>query len=335
MAKPLISFTSKGLFCEQGDFFIDPWKPVDKALVTHAHADHSYAGMKQYLAHKLSAPIMKHRLGKNISVQEVEYSEKLSINGVKVSFHPAGHIPGSAQIRVENKGEIWVISGDYKTYDDGISTAYEAVKCHHFITESTFGLPVFNWPEPETVHADMNQWWQRCNELGQTPFIFAYSLGKAQRVLANLNPENGTILTHAAVDNTNQLLAKHGIQLPPTSVVTPEMEVKKIKNPIVVAPPGALNSSWQKRFNKPVTSVASGWAQLRGMRRRRNTDKSFVLSDHADWNGLNQAVKASESKNIYVTHGYTQIFTKYLNEQGYNAQIVKTEFTGESLESEV
>jgi len=327
----LIEFTSKGLYCEKGRFFIDPWRPVDKAVITHAHADHSRWGMKSYLAHHQSLPVMKHRLG-DINVEGVEYNERINMNGISISFHPAGHIPGSAQIRVEHKGEVWVITGDYKLINDRISTPFEPVKCHSLVTESTFGLPVYKWKPQEEVFAEMNRWWKENREQGLTSVILGYSLGKAQRILCSVDTSIGDILLHGAIHNCNLALKAAGLQFPKTELIAKDTPKEKYRGSLIIAPPSAFGSPWMKKLKPYKVATASGWMSLRGARRRRNVDKGFVLSDHADWNELNHAVRASEADRIYVTHGYTNIFSNWLKDQGYNAHPVTTEYEGELSE---
>ncbi len=321
----LLTFHPSGIYCAQGDFYIDPWKPVDRAIITHAHADHSRWGMKHYLAHHDSVPIMKHRLG-DISVEGVAYGQSTIINGVKVSLHPAGHIIGSAQIRVEYKGEIWVVSGDYKTQIDATCAPFEAIKCHEFVTESTFGLPVFHWLEDHVVFEQINAWWSRCRTDGKNAVIYAYSLGKAQRIIQGVNQSIGPIVCHGAVENTNEVLRMAGHAIPTTIRALRENKKGDFKGALIVAPPSADGSAWLKRFEPYETAFASGWMQLRGTRRRRNMDRGFVLSDHADWDGLRSAIEATGAHRIHVTHGYSDIFSKYLRETGYEAQAVKTEY---------
>lgn len=322
---PALTFTDRGIYCAAGDFYIDPWRPVDRALITHGHADHARPGHNRYLATHTALPVMRHRLG-GIDAQGISFGESITIGDAKVSFHPAGHVPGSAQIRVEVKGEIWVASGDYKIEDDGLSEPFEPVKCTHFITESTFGLPVFHWRPQAEVSQDLNAWWRSCAESGKTAFLGAYSLGKAQRLLHMLDPEIGPILTHGAVEATNAIMRTQGIALPATTQLTKDTDPKANKGALVVAPPSALGSTWARRFGPQESAFASGWMQLRGVRRRRAGDRGFVISDHADWQGLLSAIKSTNAENIYVTHGYTEIFTRFLNDNGWNAQIVPTEF---------
>ena len=330
---PALTFTEQGIYCPAGDFHIDPWQPVPRALITHGHADHARQGMGHYLATDAALPVIRHRLGQ-INAESITFGETRMIGGAKVSFHPAGHVPGSAQIRVEVAGEIWVASGDYKVIDDGFSESFEPVKCHHFITESTFGLPVFRWEAQADVARALNDWWAGCAAQGKAAVLGAYSLGKAQRLLSMLNPDIGPILTHAAVENTNAVLREQGLQLPDTILVTPDLDPKAHLGALLLAPPSALGSAWARRFGPQESAFASGWMALRGVRRRRSGDRGFVISDHADWPGLLSAIKETDAENIYVTHGYTDIFTRYLNEIGLNAQVVPTQFEGETLDQE-
>ena len=326
----LVSFTPEGLWCEAGGFHIDPWRPVDRALITHAHSDHARPGHGHYLSTPGSAPVITHRLG--VRPETVAYGEKLSINGVTVSFHPAGHVPGSAQIRLEHRGEVWVVSGDYKVAPDGLSEPFEPVRCHTFITECTFGLPVFNWAEQAEIVASINDWWRACADEGRVAMIGAYAFGKAQRILAHVDSSIGPILTHGAVEAVNQVLRASGVALPPTTPVTPDLPRQAMARALVIAPPSALSTPWAGRFGKPSQAIASGWMALRGVRRRSGAERGFVMSDHADWTGLNGAVTATGASRIFATHGYTAIFRRWLEEKGLEAGIVETEFEGESLE---
>jgi len=328
---PVLTFTDKGIYCPAGDFYIDPWRPVSRALITHGHSDHARWGMGTYLATDAALPVMRHRLG-DISAESIAYGQVRQIGDARVSFHPAGHVPGSAQIRVEVAGEVFVASGDYKVIDDGVSEPFEPVKCHHFITESTFGLPVFRWTPQVDVTAEINAWWAQCASVGKTAFLGAYALGKAQRLLSMLDPAIGPILTHGAVENTNAVMREQGITLPDTIQATADIDPKDYPGALVLAPPSALGSKWARKFGAQESAFASGWMALRGVRRRRAGDRGFVISDHADWSGLLWAIKETGAENIYVTHGYTDIFTRYLNDNGWAAQVVPTQFEGESLD---
>ncbi|MCL3883515.1 ligase-associated DNA damage response exonuclease [Marivita sp. GX14005] len=333
MRDPVLTFTERGIHCPAGDFYIDPWRPVDRALITHGHADHARPGHARYLCTEACAPVMKHRLGE-ISVETVKFGEIRKIGDASVSFHPAGHLPGSAQIRVEVAGEVWVASGDYKVVDDGFCEPFEPVRCHHFITECTFGLPVFKWADQAEVAAEINEWWARNAAEGRASILGAYALGKAQRLLTMIDAGIGPILTHGAVENTNAVLRDQGYALPGTIHVTPDLNAKDHPGALVIAPPSALGSQWARRFGASSTAFASGWMRLRGVRRRRAGDRGFIVSDHADWPGLMQAIEATGAENIYATHGYTDIFARWLNSEGYNAQVVPTEFGGEDDETD-
>jgi putative mRNA 3-end processing factor len=328
---PVLTFTPEGIYCPAGDFFIDPWRRVDRALITHGHSDHARWGMGQYLATHDALPVMRHRLG-DIVAEGIAYGEVRQIGGARVSFHPAGHVPGSAQIRVEVGGEVWVASGDYKVIDDGLSTPFEPVRCHHFITESTFGLPVFRWEPQAAVAAEINGWWRACAAQGKTALLGAYSLGKAQRLMSMLDPAIGPLLCHAAVENTNAVMRAQGIALPDTVLADKDVSAKTHPGAMVIAPPSALGSAWSRKFGPQESGFASGWMAVRGIRRRRAGDRGFVISDHADWAGLLWAIRQTEAENIYVTHGYTDIFTRYLNDGGWNAQVLQTQFGGDDEE---
>jgi len=329
----MISFDDNGIYCAKAGVYIDPWKPVDRAIITHAHSDHARWGMKYYLAHHLCVPVMKYRLGNDINAQAIGYGEVIEMNGVKISLHPAGHIWGSAQVRLEANGEVWVISGDYKIQDDGISQAFEPVKCHHFITESTFGLPIYNFPVHQAVHDDINAWWRQNQSEGKNSILFAYALGKAQRIINKLNASIGKIFTHGAVDNVNKIYLENGGVLPLTQRIDATVDKKDIQGAMIIAPPSASNSPWLRRFEPYKLGVCSGWMQLRGTRRRQGADRGFVLSDHADWAQLNTAIKETGAENIYVTHGYKSHFARWLQDAYHlNAGEVETLYTGEQAD---
>lgn len=322
----LIQFTDKGLFCKQGNFYIDPWKPVDKAVITHAHSDHARFGSKYYLCHHHTKIILQLRLGDH-HYESIEWGETVTMNGVKVSLHPAGHIIGSSQVRVEYNGEVWVVSGDYKTEDDGISGKLEVLKCNSFITESTFGLPIYKWKPQQEIFENMINWIVRNKENGKTSVLLAYSLGKAQRVLQHIKDTTETIYAHGAIFNTQQTLIDHGFKLPPVVRITPETPKELLKGAVVIAPPSADGTTWMKKFTPYSVGVCSGWMQVRGNARRRNADAGFALSDHADWQGLLQTVKATGAERVFVTHGFQASFSRYLNEEGIAiAAEVKTEY---------
>lgn len=329
-----MAFNDKGIYCAAANVYLDPWKPVDHAIISHGHADHSRYGHKKYITHHSNVPIIRHRLGE-ITVTGKEWNETFTINGVKFSLHPAGHIIGSSQIRVEYKGEIWVFTGDYKTEDDGVAVPYEPVKCHTFITECTFGLPAFKWTPQDQVFNDINNWWAQNREDGRTSVLFGYSLGKAQRLLKHLDPSIGKIYTHGAIENMTEVLRSQ-MDFHPTTRVTRETTKEDLKGHMVLAPGSAHGSTWIRKMVPYVTASASGWMTFRGARRRRAIDKGFVLSDHCDWQGLLSSIKETGCEKVICTHGYTDIFSKYLREQGYDARTEETQYESETgqLESD-
>ena len=328
--EPLLEFTDKGIYCPIARVYIDPWKPVERAIISHGHSDHAYPGHQHYLCTREAMPVVRHRLYLHEdAIQTLAYGEGLSINGVNFSFHPAGHIPGSSQIRVEYKGEVWVFSGDYKIEDDGISTPFETVRCHTFITESTFGLPVYKWKKQSEVFDEINEWWRKNQAEGKTSVITGYTLGKSQRILKNVDASIGKIFTHGAVDAINKVMRSQGIDLPDAPRVSDEIPKEDLKGALVICPPSAVGSPWVRRFLPYSLGVASGWMKLRGTRRRRGADRGFVLSDHADWNDLNTVIRNTGAERVFVTHGYSEIFAHWLNTQGIEAHEVKTRFEGE------
>jgi len=324
----VIEFTDRGIYCPAGDFYVDPWRPVARAVITHAHADHARFGHAAYLSTPMTAAVMRHRLGA-ITADTVEYGEPRSVGGARVSFHPAGHVPGSAQIRIEVGGEIAVISGDYKLENDGLSTPFEPLRCHSFVSECTFGLPAFRWPDAQDTFAAMAQWQADNQASGKISILTAYGLGKAQRLIQGLAPLGLPIFTHAAVENTNEILRYCGVAVPATHRLDTQSPTDDLCRGIVIAPPAAADSAALRKLGPCEVGFASGWMALRGIRRRRGVDRGFVMSDHADWPALNDAIAATGAQNIYVTHGYTDIFAKWLNDTGHNASVVPTEFGGD------
>lgn len=327
----LIKFTSKGIYCIPGKFYLDPWRPVDLAIITHGHGDHARWGMKKYLCHHFTKPILKIRIGEDINCQSLGYNEPITINGVKVSFHPAGHIVGSSQIRMEYKGYVTVFTGDYKVQDDGISTPFELVKCNEFITESTFGLPIYNWLSPKQYSNQMTDWVSLNKSQEKTSVFIGYSLGKAQRILKSVEGA-GKIYVHSSIGKLNEAIESCGIKLPEYEVLDFHDDVKKVKGEIVIVPPALSDSNMIRKIPNRANAFCSGWMQVRGSRRWKSADAGFAISDHADWNGLINTIKATGAEKVHVTHGQIAVFTKYLNEIGNNAFEVKTHF-GDEVES--
>ncbi|TDX00575.1 ligase-associated DNA damage response exonuclease [Dinghuibacter silviterrae] len=308
---PLIEYSDRGLFCARGDFYIDPWKPVPRAVITHAHSDHARPGSAHYLCHTLSEPLLRLRLGP-VSCQAVAWGSPVLMNGVSVSLHPAGHVIGSSQVRVEYKGEVWVVSGDYKLENDGLSGVFEPIRCHTFITESTFGLPIYRWQPQSQVFSAVEDWIGRNRAEGLTTVLYAYSLGKAQRLIQQLSMP---LFAHGAVYNVQEALRAAGVAVPPVEWITPETPKERFKGQVVIAPPSSDDSPWLRRFIPYSLGIFSGWMQVRGNVRRRNADAGFVLSDHADWDGLLTAVRATGAEQVLVTHGFQSAFSRYLVER--------------------
>ena len=324
---PLIVARPEGLYCPQGDFFIDPWQPVERAVITHAHGDHARPGHATYLAAASSEHPLRMRLGA-ISLQTLDYGETITINGARLSLHPAGHVLGSAQVRVEAADSVWVASGDYKLQADPTCTPFEPVRCDTFITESTFGLPIYRWDAAADVLDDLNRWWSSNAQNGRTSVLFCYAFGKAQRVLAHLDSTIGRIVVHGAVEPLNVAYRASGIQLPATRRVS-EVDRSELARALVLAPPSAQGSPWLRRFGDYADAFASGWMRIRGTRRRRNLDRGFALSDHADWPGLIDAIDATRAEHVIVTHGQIPVMVRWLTERGLRASSFDTQYGDE------
>ena len=324
----LIAATESGLACAAGDFHIDPWRPVPRAIITHAHSDHARFGSEVYVCHRLTAPALRKRLG-DVRIETAAYGEILTRNGVELSFHPAGHVLGSAQVRVSWRGETWVASGDYKLESDGVSGAFEPIRCHAFITESTFGLPIYRWRPQAEIFAAIDAWRRENIAAGRASLLFAYALGKAQRVLAHVDPALGPIVCHGAVESINALYRAAGVALPPTKLATDIANRRDFARALILAPPSAAASPWLKRFGDYSDALASGWMQVRGNRRRRGLDRGFALSDHADWPGLIAAIEATGAERILVTHGASGALTRYLGQKGFDARALATAYGDE------
>lgn len=324
---PLLEITDAGLYCPPGDFHIDPWAPVERAVLTHAHSDHAHPECRRYLAQRDGAALLRRRLGSEATLDLLAYGEPCKINGLEISFHPAGHILGSAQVRIEYEGEVVVLSGDYKREPDVTCAPFEPLPCDTFVTEATFALPIYRWRPQAEIFDEINAWWRRNREIERTSILFAYALGKAQRVLAGLDPQIGPIAAHGAVRLYLQPYLEAGVRLPPVGPATPEEAARLRGRGLILAPPSASGSPWLRKWGAVSTGFVSGWMQVRGTRRRRNVDRGFVLSDHADWDGLLDTVRATGAESIGVTHGYSLPLARYLREQGYNAMVYPTRFS--------
>lgn len=322
----LIRLQPEGLVGPGNRFHIDAWGKAAVNLITHAHGDHARAGSTEYWCAEPCAQILRHRLGSDVHIRAVPYRERVRLDDCWISFHPAGHILGSAQIRVEQGSRVWVVTGDYKRDPDPTCEPFEAVPCDTMITEATFGLPIYRWASTRSVTAQIVNWWQRCKEEGVTALLFCYALGKAQRVLAELTHfTQEEVLLHGAVASLTHIYREQGVPMVPTRVVSDGEGPTEGR--LVLAPPSAHRSPWMKRFRSVSTAFASGWMAVRGIRRRRGYHRGFVLSDHADWQGLLSTVEESRASRLLVTHGSSDILARYLREvKGMKADALTTHF---------
>ena len=323
----------EGLYCPAGDFYIDPWRPVARAVITHAHADHARIGHGHYLAAAPGAGVLRQRLGA-IDLQTLAYGECVTHHGVQLSLHPAGHVLGSAQVRLAHAGQVWVASGDYKLTPDATCAPFEPQRCDVFITESTFGLPLYRWRADAEIFAGINAWWAANAAAGRASLLCCYSFGKAQRILSGVDAGIGPIVVHGAVEPLNAAYRAAGVALPPTLLATDVSDRTVFQRALVLCPPSAAAGVWARRFGDASTAFASGWMQLRGMRRRGGYDRGFTLSDHADWPGLMGAIAATGAQRVIVTHGSIPTMVRHLTEQGLAAQSFQTEYGDDALEPE-
>jgi putative mRNA 3-end processing factor len=325
----LLESTDYGLYCADGDFYIDPWGPVERAVVTHAHSDHARPGSNTYLTTSEGTELLRLRIGEEATITPLEYGETLLMGSTRVSLHPAGHILGSAQVRLERNGEVWVVSGDYKLGADCTTTKFELVQCNTFITESTFGLPIYRWQDESTIFNEINEWWSMNRDRGWTSILYSYALGKSQRILAGVDTSIGPIAAHGAVLRFLPSYKAAGIKLPNVIAATADTLPQYKGAGLVIAPPSASGSTWPRKFGLSSDGLASGWMQIRGTRRRRAIDRGFVLSDHADWDGLLSVIASTGAENVGVTHGYTDTMVRYLQERGFHSWEVPTLYVGD------
>lgn len=333
--KPLIELRPEGLYCPAGDFHIDPWRPVPRAVITHGHADHARGGSARYHVSASGLPILQWRLGAQDYVAHA-YGEPFQLGQARVSLHSAGHVLGSAQVRIEALGQVWVVSGDYKRDPDPSCEPFEVVPCDGFLTEATFALPVYRWAPTPTVAAEILEWWQESRERGETAILFCYALGKAQRLLAELaalvpqdQAEQWPVFLHGAMLPGVEIYRQAGVRMLATSPVSEQGKRADWTGALVLAPPSAGGSPWIRRFGKISTGFASGWMKIRGNRRRRGYDRGFVVSDHADWPSLLRTIADTGAREVLATHGNTDALVRVLCEQGLDARALSTEFGGE------
>ena len=311
----LLQHTEFGTYCAQGDFFIDPLRSVPRAVITHAHSDHARRGMDSYLCHHHTAPLLRSRLGKNISCQTVEYGQPIDINGVRVSLHPAGHVAGSAQIRVEWRGQVWVASGDYKRESDPFAAPFEVVKCHTFISESTFGLPVYDWPDEHKAIDDINEWWRFNAQNGMPSVLSAYSLGKSQHILGSVDSSIGPLYVHPSVELMNEAMRSVGLAVPPTHILNANTTKEEVSKALIIAPNVGDGPDWMQDDFAFSRGRASGWFAVRRAARQQPHERGFVLSDHADWKGITKTIIETGCEQVLVNHGFSGQVARYAAEK--------------------
>ena len=330
----LLELTPEGLYCRAGDFHVDPWRPVPRAVVTHGHADHARPGMGVVHAADAGLGLLRWRLGESQALAGHAYGERFDLGAARVTLHPAGHVLGSAQVRIEVDGQVWVVSGDYKRDDDPTCAAFDVVPCDTFITEATFGLPVYRWRPTTEVAAEIRDWWNACAARGEAALLLCYALGKAQRILCELARLSGgldrEVLLHGAMVPGVSIYRDAGVLLPPTRPLSDEARGKDLAGALVLAPPSAVGSPWMRRFKSVSVGFASGWMQLRGNRRRRGVDRGFVVSDHADWDSLRRTCRETGARRVLATHGNTEALVRVLRDEGIDAAALKTELGGEN-----
>lgn len=320
-----------GLFCPAGGFHVDPWGPTDRALLTHVHADHARPGSQAYLCAEPSRRLLERRFGPDVRIESVPYGEAITLGDVRVSFHPAGHILGSAQIRIAGAGGVWVVAGDYKRAADPTCAPFETVTCDTFVTESTFGLPIYRWDRTEAVVSEVMEWWEENARTGRTSALFCCAAGKAQRILAELaRVTDRPVFVHGAMLQMIDAYRDAGVHMLATMSVTEQPKGRKFAGELVLAPLSARGTPWMRRLGVHSDAFASGLMRVRGVRRQRAFDRGFVLSDHADWPALLETIAESGAARILATHGHAEPLARYLREQGVDAGIMRTAWEGET-----
>ncbi|MDX3895816.1 ligase-associated DNA damage response exonuclease [Pusillimonas sp.] len=325
----IVQLRPEGLYCPAGKFHIDPWRPVATAVLTHGHSDHARSGMGCYHTSTAGLPILHWRLGEQ-DYRPHEEGDEFRLEGARVSLHPAGHVLGSAQVRIEVDGQVWVVSGDFKRQPDPTCRPFEVVACDTFITEATFGLPVYRWPETATVARDIARWIDDCAARGEAAILYCYALGKAQRILAELQPWiERPVYLHGAIASGVDVYRQAGVELAETRLVIDPANARAAREwagELILAPPSAAGSTWPRRFRNYQQGFVSGWMRLRGNRRRRNMDRGFVISDHADWPDLLRTIRETGASRVIATHGDTEALVRLLNETGITAETLVTRF---------
>lgn len=322
MNQSLLVPDAGGLYCRAGEFWIDPLKPVPRSVITHAHADHARSGAGEVFTAQSGLPVLTHRIGQPEDLTGLAYGESIELGETRITLFPAGHILGSATVRIESGQETWGVSGDFKRVPDPTCEPFEPFDCDVWLSECTFGLPVYRWQPTSEVIAEIMDWWQSCRDAGRPAVLFCYALGKAQRVLAELASArfSETVWLHGAMLPLTDCYREQGVALPPTRPVSEAEKSYRFEGNLILAPPSAAGSPWMRRFPKHSTGFCSGWMRIRGNRRRRGYDRGFVLSDHADWPGLVDTVADMRASRVISIHGNGEALTRHLQEQGLSAE---------------
>jgi len=326
----MLAETAAGLYCADGDFHVDPWGPVPRALITHAHGDHARAGSAAYLCADACAPLLRRRFGPEAVVESVAYGQPIAMGSTRVSFHPAGHVLGSAQIRIEGPDGVWVVAGDYKRAADPTCAPFEVVRCDAFVTESTFGLPIYRWDETQVVIDELAAWWDANRARGLASVVFCYTIGKTQRLLAELmRVTDASVLVHGMLQPMIEVYREAGVAMLPTATLVDRPRGTSFAGSLILAPLSARGTPWMRRIGELSDGLASGLMRVRGVRRQRAYDRGFVLSDHADWPALLDTVRDTGAGRVFATHGHAEPLARYLREQGYDAGILRTAWEDE------
>jgi putative mRNA 3-end processing factor len=327
----MLTETPAGLYCADGDFYIDPWQSVARAVITHAHGDHARFGSAAYLCSDACAPLLARRFGPGPTIESIPYGQPIALGRTRVSLHPAGHVLGSAQVRVEGTAGIWVVSGDYKRTPDPTCTPFELVPCDTFITESTFGLPIYRWDPTPTIVGEVMEWWQLNASRGLTSVLFCYTLGKAQRLLAELaTVTDRPVFVHGMMLPMIEAYRAAGIALLATVPLVDKPRGTSFAGELVLAPLSARGTPWMRRLGELSDGFASGLMRVRGVRRQRAFDRGFVLSDHADWPQLLTTIAETGAGRVLATHGHAEPFARFLTAQGADSGVIRTAWEGEA-----
>ncbi len=323
--------SASGLYCPAGDFHIDPWQSVPRAIITHAHADHARPGSAAYLCAEPCEPLLRRRFGVGVSIETWPYGTARTLGDRRVSFHPAGHVLGSAQVRVEGPEGVWVVSGDYKRAADPTCAPFEPVGCDTFITESTFGLPIYRWDSTERVVAEILGWWDENARERRASVLFCYTLGKAQRVLSELaRVTDRPVLVHGMMRGMIDVYQEAGVRMLPTSTLVDRPRGMSVAGELVLAPLSARGTPWMRRLGDMSDGFVSGLMRVRGVRRQRAFDRGFVLSDHADWPALLDTVAETGARRVLASHGHAEPLTRFLAERGLDTGVIRTAWEGEA-----